>query len=442
MSGLKKYVKTFYISIAAITLLVLMVFVFMSLIGDYLLIKESSLKKIYFADNMSPGHWLAVKRFNNLHKGKIEVVPIDLPFEKFSTNERKELLIRYLRSKSDRVDVFSVDQIWVPRFAKFVEPLGNYFPSYQREQFIDPAFESCFFKDQLVAIPLYFDISVMYYRIASLKQLPDYQQIKKDLDNFTTWEKFIELGERLKKFDKPFYVFPADDYEGLMCSYVELLESQNESMFKGDSVVLTTPKSIKALNLLVDLVNKYKLSPQNVVDYKETESDLHFLNEEGTFLRNWPGFYRWYETFLNRKVPPNTYERAPLPHFKGSKPASIIGGWNLMVSDYSNHKPEALEFIRYLVSEEAQTILFDASGYLPITKNFYNEEKYLNKYPDLTFYSKIIETAVKRPYLELYTRYSDVIAHFLNLAIKNEMSPEEALHKAEQVINSGDIFIK
>jgi multiple sugar transport system substrate-binding protein len=31
------------------------------------------------------------------------------PFQKFSTNERKELLTRSLRSKSDRIDIFSVD---------------------------------------------------------------------------------------------------------------------------------------------------------------------------------------------------------------------------------------------------------------------------------------------------------------------------------------------
>ncbi len=439
---MKKYFKTFSFTIAAITILVLTAFVFMSLVGDYLLINESSLKKIYYADNMSPGHKRVIEKFNELYKGKIEVVPIDLPFEKFSTNERKELLIRYLRGKSDRVDLFSVDQIWVPRFAKFVVPLGNYFTSSQREQFIDPAYESCFYKGQLVAIPLYFDIGVMYYRIDALKKLPDYQQVKKELENFITWEKFIELGERMKQFNKPFYIFPADDYEGLMCSFVEMLEAQNESMFKGDSVVLTTPKSIKSLKLLVDLVNKYKLSPPSVVEYKETDSDLHFLNNDGVFLRNWPGFYRWYETFLSKKVPPNTFERAPLPHFKGSKPASIIGGWNLMISDYSNHKAEALEFIRFIISEEAQKILFEASGYLPITKNFYNDEKYLKEYKDLSFYSKIIATAVKRPYLEMYTRYSDVIAYYLNMAIKNEMKPEDALKKAEQVINSGDIFIK
>lgn len=442
MAHLKKYFRTFYFSIAAITLLVFTVFIFMSLVGDYLLIKKSSLKKIYFADNISPGHKLVIDKFNEKHKGEIEVVPIDLPFEKFSTNERKELLIRHLRSKSERIDVFSVDQIWVPRFAKFVEPLGNYFQANQREQFIEPAFESCFYKNQLVAIPLYIDFSVMYYNVDALKELPDYNEVTGELKNFITWDRFVELGRRMKAKGNPYYIFPADDYEGLMCSFVEMLESQNEKLFYGDSVKLTSPAAVRTLNLLVDLVHKYKLSPKQVVDYKETECDLHFLSEKGVFLRNWPGFYKWYETFLNRKLPAEKYERAPLPYFKGGKKTSLIGGWNLMISSYSNHKQEAVEFIKYLNSEEAQLIVLQASGYLPITKNFYTEKKYLDNYPDLKFYSGIKNYAVARPYREQYTRYSDVIAHYLNLAIKKEMSVEEALAKAEKIIKSGDVFIK
>ncbi|MEW6703050.1 MAG: extracellular solute-binding protein, partial [Bacteroidota bacterium] len=321
MTKFKTYFRTFYFSIAAITILVLTVFVFMSLFGDYLIITKSGVRKIYFADNISPSHKIVIDRFNKLYKGKIEVVPIDLPFEKFSTNERKELLIRYLRSKSDRVDLFSVDQIWVPRFAKWTEPLSNYFPVPLRNQIIPQALESCFYKDQLVAVPLYFDIGLMYYRSDLLKKLPDYTAVKNELDNFITWEKFIRLGEKLKSTGNPFYLFPADNYEGLMCSFVELLESQNEKLFVNDSVRLNTRAAEKSLQLLVDLVHKYKLSPTVVSSFKETESYNYFLKNDGIFLRGWPGFLKWYMLNKNSEDAAKQFEIAPLPHFDGGKPA-------------------------------------------------------------------------------------------------------------------------
>src|SRR5512140_3173445 len=75
--------------------------------------------RVYFADNISKAHRVIIAEFNKRHAGSIEVVPVDLPFDKFSTNERKELLARSLRSKSDKIDIFAVDLIWVPRFARW-----------------------------------------------------------------------------------------------------------------------------------------------------------------------------------------------------------------------------------------------------------------------------------------------------------------------------------
>jgi multiple sugar transport system substrate-binding protein len=437
----KSNLNKFYFPLLAIIGFALIAFIFLSLIGEHFLIKEESEKKIYFVDNISVGHKLVIEKFNKLNAGKIKVVPIDLPFDKFSTNERKELLIRYLRSKSDRIDIFSVDQIWTQRFAKFVEPLGSYYPINIREKFLDAALGSCYFNDQLVAIPLYFDISVMYYNKKELKALPDYEMFKKELDNFITWERFIDWGKKLKSEINPYYLFPAADYEGLMCSFVELLRSQNVEMIKGDSVNLTGKESVRSLQLLVDLVHKYQLTPEEVIGYKETECNYHLISNNGLFLRNWPSFYKWHETYVNEGNPEELFGLVPLPHFANFKPTSIIGGWNLMISATSKKKGAALEFLKFLNSEEAQSLLYDKSGYLPILKSFYESPDSVND-PKMIFYNKLIKTYASRPYSENYTRYSDVIAHYLNLAIKNKLGVYEALKKAEQIINSNQVFIK
>jgi multiple sugar transport system substrate-binding protein len=441
MKIVKKTLSKFYFSLLIIIGFALITFIFLSLIGEGFLLKEDKETKIYFVDNISEGHKIVIDKFNKHYEGKIKVVPIDLPFEKFSTNERKELLIRYLRSKSDRIDIFSVDQIWTQRFAKFVEPLGSYFPIHKRENYLDAAIESCYYKDQLVALPLYFDISVLYYNDKILKSLPFYEKIKNDLDNFITWEKLIRYGLQLKPFNNSFYIFPGAEYEGLMCSYIELLNSQSSNMIKNDSVKLTTNESIKSLQLLVDLVNKYNLSPVELTGYRETDSYNHFILQKGIFLRGWPSFYNWFETNKKGNNPEEIYKLAPLPHFEGAKPVSVIGGWNLMISAASKKKWAALEFLKYVNEYQSQSLLYQYSGYLPVLKSFY-EKNDLSKDPKLLFYRKIIDTYTHRPYSENYTRYSDIIAHYLNLALKKKLSVKEALSQAEQIINSKQIFIK
>ena len=95
--------------------------------------------KIYYVDNISNSHQKLVDNFNQNNKGEIEVVPIDIPFYKFSTNERKELLIRALRGKSERLDIFAADIIWVSRFAKWTENLDNYFSQEEKSRLTERA---------------------------------------------------------------------------------------------------------------------------------------------------------------------------------------------------------------------------------------------------------------------------------------------------------------
>ena len=157
----------------------------------------------------------------------------------------------------------------------------------------------------------------MYYNSSILKKLPDYSSIKNELDNSITWDRFISIGQKLKQHGHQVYVFPSDDYEGLMCSFVEMLESQNEKLFINDTVRLNTKAAEKALQPLVDLVNTYNLSPKEITNFRETESYFHFVNNKDLFLRGWWGFYEWYSNNIKNEDVSNIYEKAPMPHFSG-----------------------------------------------------------------------------------------------------------------------------
>jgi multiple sugar transport system substrate-binding protein len=442
LEKIKKYSHTFYLSIGAITVLAFCVLAFMLFWDNGLFQPRTLAQKVYYADNISPTHQLLIDIFNKKHKGEIEIVPINLPFEKFGTNERKELLIRHLRSKSDRIDIFSVDQIWVPRFAKWTEPLNRYITKIQRDQIIDEALKTCYYKNDLVAMPIYFDLGILYVNNNFLLTQPDNKALKEELNNFITWERFIEISRKLNYGNRPYYLFPADNYEGLMCSFIESLANQDNKLFIDDKVKLTTPASEKALQLLVDLVNRYKLSPKSVLESRETDCYRTFINDDGVFLRGWTGLDVWYKNNIDSKDISDKYFIVPLPHFKGGKPASIVGGWNMMISKLSTKKSEAVEFLKFMISEEAQEIMLEHGGYFPINKKIYANPKLIIKSKTINLYNRIIKTSVHRPFLDKYTRSSDIIAHYLNSAIKKEISIREALSTAERVINSGEFFIK
>ncbi len=398
-------------------------------------------RKIYFIDNISKAHLEVIKRFNELHKGEIKVEVINLSFEKFSTNERKELLARYLRSKNDKIDIFAADQIWAHRFARWAEPLDKYFIDQDKKTILNYALQSCIYNKQLVAVPFFMDIGVMFYRKDLIEKMPDYKTIEQKLKQSITWEDFIKLGERFKDKSNPFYIFQADNYEGLMCSYIELLADQNKTLFENNNLQLTSPESEHALNLLVDLVNKYKLSPYKVTEFKESNSYHYFILNNGLFVRAWPNFIRDYSANYGKDSRLNYLVKVPLPHFEGHQPVAITGGWNLMISKYSIRKPEALEFVKFLMSEEAQKIMYEEGGYLPTNNLIYEDTTYTSKHPDLKFFKDYLKSGVHRPYLVEYTRISDIITHYIQLAIKKEIGVKEALQRAQNMINNQRFYI-
>ena len=53
-----------------------------------------------------------------------------------------------------------------------------------------------------------------------------------------------------------------------------------------------------------------------------------------------------------------------------------------------------------------------------------------------------MNSGVYRPFLENYTRISDIIVEYLNKAIKKEITVDQALRRAEKKIRSESIIIK
>ena len=433
-----QFIKTNTLSKALKGLLLLSLFIIYASTFPFLNKEYKKITEIYYAERMSAAQILIINKFNKIHEGKIKVIPIDFPNLSFSTNERKELLARSLRGRGDGIDLVAVDFVWVQRFAKWCEPLGKYFSETQIKEFIEPPLKSCYYEGNLVAIPFDFVEGVLYYREDLLKQMKNGEEIIKKIENNITWEKFIELKNQIS-CKNPYYIFPADNYEGLICCFVELVLSQNKEYFNKNNFNLNTVEAAKALQLLVDLVGKYGLTPRVVTDFTEIPSYKYFMESDGLFIRGWPTYDK---DFINT---PLQFEKsvhlrkAPIPHFQGDQPAATFGGWNLMIPKFSTKKKETLIFVKYLLSEEAQEILYKESGYFPVLKKFYEDSSYLRKYPELIKINQIIMSGVSRPQHEEYTRFSEIMSYYFKQAILGQISVKKALQNATDAIQSRQV---
>jgi multiple sugar transport system substrate-binding protein len=399
---------------------------------------------IHFADNISPAHQQRIDAFNSAYKGRIRVETIDLPFSKFSTNQRKEILARSLRSKSNRIDVFTVDVIWVPRFARWSVPLENLIEPTEIKQFIPQTQASCYYNDKLMAVPFYFDIGMMYYRRDLLAELPNAAAIEQKIRQGMTWNDFIALHKQLKHTNRPFFLFPANNYEGLICSYWEMLEGKKATIFDADSIRLDNPASIESVAFMMDLIHEHKMTPAVVSEFNETKLYQYALENDALFYRGWPGNLKHidirnnplYQEKLNHTFP------AALPFFADGRPVAIFGGWNLMISKFSDHKEAAMTFIRFLMQRDNQEKMYAEGGYLPAASSVYEDRLFIKHHPELDYYMWLFKRGRHRPYRVDYTRISDVMSYYIQQALKRELLPQEALRKATVTINAQKAIIR
>ncbi len=394
--------------------------------------------RVYYADNISPSHQWAIDEFNRLHRGQIEVIPVNLPFAKFSTNERKELLARSLRNKSDRLDIFAVDLIWVPRFSRWCEPLDGFVSAEERSRIIPQAQESCVFDSALMAMPVYLDVGLLYYRRDLIRDLPDGPSLERELNASMTWDRFDSLGRSLRRTDRPFYLFQANDFEGLTCNYFELIAGQDREFFHRRPLDFESPVARRALQMLVGFVRKDGISPARVTEFDEIRSYKHALDNDAYCVRGWPNFIESFQSEGWGGPRVDSLERAPLPHFPGRNPVTVFGGWNLMISRYSTRKREAVEFAKFIQRKQVQEKLFEIGGYIPTTNDVYADSAYMAVHPTLRFYRNLVADGFHRPALVDYTKMSDIISRAVHQAIKGELSPDSALKEAtEQIRRAG-----
>ncbi|MGB9591828.1 MAG: hypothetical protein ACPL1K_04860, partial [Candidatus Kryptoniota bacterium] len=116
--------------------------------------------------------------------------------------------------------------------------------------------------------------------------------------------------------------------------------------------------------------------------------------------------------------------------------------FDLMISKYSTRIPEAVEFLQFMGSKQAQEIMYEDGGFLPTNKFVYEDSLFVRKHPELRFYVRLFKHGVFRPKSEEYTRISDILSYYLHLAIEGKMASRDALRTAQRMIESEMLTVK
>ncbi len=176
--------------------------------------------------------------------------------------------------------------------------------------------------------------------------------------------------------------------------------------FLDEDAELVANKSIVARSLqwLSDLVHVHGITPPAVTTWKEAEGQAIFLDGRGVFHRAWPSVYaRSLDASVSKVV-----GQVGITRMVGEKGpgATVLGTWNLAISRYTKHPDEAWEFVKFMISPEAQKIKALMGGNPPVRKSVYQDPDMLAKYPHFRSLYDVFIGAKPRPVHPAYPQIS------------------------------------
>ena len=379
-------------------------------------------------------YWQKVIKEFEAKKG-IKVELIRLPAD---TEQRRQRIVIPLQAEASDPDVFLMDVIWVGMIAgaRWLEPLNYYITrdNFDINRFFKRVIEDVdTFKHKIIALPVYVDGGLLYYRKDLLSKY-GYREPP------STWETLVNMAKQIQRKEraqnKAFwgFVWQGAMYEGLICTFLEFCASGNGGIFFNPSgkIKLDTRENQKALEFMVRLIHQEGISPPNTfTELKEEEVRLIFQHRNALFERNWP--YAWIlhqQSSLKGKV-----GITQLPHFEGGKTASTLGGWHIGISKFSDVKEMAWEFVKFVTSFEQQKKFVLELSWNPGRSDIYQDSEIREKMPHLIVLKNVFENAVTRPVSPYYSQISQVIQRHINAALALKETPNEALKKAQTEID-------
>ena len=70
------------------------------------------------------------------------------------------------------------------------------------------------------------------------------------------------------------------------------------------------------------------------------------------------------------------------------------------------------------------------------------EVAFIKQNKEYLYYQNLLDKGIHRPFLEDYTKISDIISYYVNQAIKKKITVKEALIQATNQVNSNRVLIK
>ena len=345
----------------------------------------------------------AINNCDKASGGKYKISYQQLPQ---AADGQRQQLVRRLAAHDETIDIMGLDVTWEPEFAtaNWIEPWTGTYKAQAVADTLVPALNTATWKGQLVAVPDNTNTQLLWYRSDLVPKPP------------ATWAEMISDAEQLAKEGKPHYIeIQGAQYEGATVWFNTMVASAGGTVLNPDATKITLgAPAVKALTIMKQLADSTAADPSMAVQM-ENQNRLQMEAGNAAFQLNYPFVYPGMKADNPKLF--KVFKWALYPEVTAGVPAKVtIGGIDLAVSAYSQHKNLAFQAALCLRNRANQLIGANVGGVPPTIASLYNDPKLFANYPFHADILKELQNASVRPKSPVYQVVSIDISHQISPA--------------------------
>jgi multiple sugar transport system substrate-binding protein len=311
-----------------------------------------------------------------------------------SASEQRIQLLRRLAAEDETIDLMSLDPPFTAEFAAagFLQEIPEDQQAALSEGMLEGAVEGATFDDQLVAVPLWANTQVLWYR----KSFAEAAGL--DMTQPVTWDQIIDAADQ----NGGTVGVQANKYEGYVVWLNALIQGAG-----GDIVSETERGQDASVDIGGEPGQEAARIVSKLADSNAAQADLSvsnegtvlgpFAGEEGAFQVNWTFVYNNYaaDAALLEDI---GWARYPAT-VEGEESRPPIGGINVGIGAFTDEPDFALEALACITSEEEQVQYAVETANMPARSGAYDSADLREQFPAdlLELFQTSIDGAGPRP---------------------------------------------
>lgn len=346
---------------------------------------------------------------------RIEVIDWNAGFQKLST----------LISANNAPDLANIATLWLPELVNLgvVEPLDGFLSEQMRERFIPKTLRGAAYEGKLYGLPIAVSARALY---CNTKLLAD-----AGAKVPTNWDELLDAARKCTNRDKGIYGFGMQGAKTETDVYFYyFLWANGGSILSEDKSKATfnSPQGVEALQFMVDLIHKYKVTQPDPTAYGR--EDLQDLFKGGRLAMMITG--PWFWGMLEKDVPDLEYELAPIPARKEQVTMAVTD--NLIMFKSCADKQAAWRFIEFFYQPELRREWAQTFGMLPELKEVAQSD-FITSSKQWSLLMSLLPSGRFVPLHPRWVSIAEEIKAGLQQAQLQTKSPKEALDAAAERVN-------